>query len=50
MAEEEQYEVHLIPETQLSLNDEDEDVQVSAKKNNFLIHCLGAAHGRDTQK
>ena len=47
---EQQHEVHIIPETQLSQNDEGEDVQVSTEKNNFLFHGQGAVHGRHNQK
>ena len=50
LAEQEHNEVHIIPETQLSQNDEGEDVQVSTKNNNFLFHGQGAVHGRDSQK
>ena len=46
LAEQEHNEVHIIPETRLSLNDEGEDVQVSTKNNNFLLHDQGAVHGR----
>ena len=35
LTEQELNEVHIIPETQLSQNDEGEDVQVSTEKNNF---------------
>ena len=40
----------MIPETQLSQNDEGEDVQVSTEKNNFLFHGQDAVHGRDNEK
>ena len=50
LAEQEHNEVYIIPETQLSQNDKDEDVQVSTEKNNFLFHGQGAVHGRDNQK
>ena len=50
LAEQEHNEVHIIPETQLSQNDEGEDVQVSTEKNNFLFHGQGTVHGRDNQK
>ena len=50
LREQEHNEAHIIPETQLSQNDEGEDVQVSTEKNNFLFHAQCAVHGRDTQK
>ena len=48
-AEQEHSEVHIIPETQLSQNDEGEDVQVSTEKNIILFHGQGALHRRDNQ-
>ena len=50
LAEQEHNEVHIIPETQLSQNDEGEDVQKSTEKSKILFHGQGAVHGRDTQK
>ena len=50
LAEQEHNEVHIIPETQLSQNDEDEDVQVITEKNNFLFHGQAVVHRRDNQK
>ena len=43
-------ELHIIPETQLSQNNEAGDVHESTKKNNFLFHGQCAGHGRDPQK
>ena len=50
LAEQEHNEVHIIPETQLSQNDEDEDVQVITEKSNFLFHGQAVVLGRDNQK
>ena len=41
--------MHIIPETQLSQNDEGNDVQVITEKNNFLFHNQGAPHGKENQ-
>ena len=50
LTEQEHKEVHIIPETQISQNDEVEDVQVSTEKSNFLFHAQDAVHGRNNQK
>ena len=42
--------VHIILDTQLSLNDKGEDAQVSTEKNNFYFHGQGVVHGRDNRK
>ena len=49
IAEQENNEVHIIPETQLSQDDEGEDAQVSTEKNNFFFHGQGALHVRESK-
>ena len=39
----------IIPETQLSENEEEENLSVSRQANNFLFHSQGATHGQDFQ-
>ena len=43
LAEQEHNEVHIIPETQFSQNNEGKDVQVSTEWNNFFFHWSGCS-------